>query len=139
MALSCKMLQKFIHSKGGKGTQHTLLLRNTRFLYLKPQEGIYLALRAAAPPALWERGSSWAHSHPAPAQDTRGEGSSGGHMDMLICESRHTFEHHVGTLALLENSALQTKEQSRLVLGQPSAPHLSHHGPTHAPDKTDQV
>lgn len=54
-------------------------------------------------------------------------------------DSRHAFEHHVGTLTLLENSALWTKEQSHLALGQHSAPHLSHHGPSQAPEGTDQV
>lgn len=43
-------------------------------------------------------------------------------MDMLTHESRHTSEHHTGLFFLLENSALQTKEQSPHVLGQPGSP-----------------
>lgn len=60
-------------------------------------------------------------------------------MDMFMHESRHTSEHHAGMFSLLEHSALQTKEQSPHVLGQPSAPHLSHYGPSQDPEGTDQV
>lgn len=44
-----------------------------------------------------------------------------------------------GMVTLSEHSALQTKEQSHFVLGQPSAPHRSHHGPSQAAEGTDQV
>lgn len=60
-------------------------------------------------------------------------------MGMFVHESRHTSEYHEGKFSLLENSTLQTKEQSPRVLGQPSAPHLSHYGPSQDPEGTDQV
>lgn len=60
-------------------------------------------------------------------------------MDTFIHKSSHTSEQCVGMFSLLENSTLQTKEQSPHVLGQPGAPHLSHCGPSQDPEGTDQV
>lgn len=138
--------------KVGEGTRCTVLLRNIqsgmRFLYLKSQEVSPGPKELQLLRLCWESHSSWACSHPVPAGAARerqkeGEGQShpeeeklGGPGDMWICLF---LTPPCGHLALLENSALLTKQQSSLVLGLPSTSRLSLRRPSQAPRGTDQV